>query len=186
LPPAIADQLPAESRRPPRGRHASRRAHAAPDDHHSHEQPRIAVLIPAHNEEERIADAIQGMWRQSRPPEIVVVVADNCTDATAEVAARNGAQVFHTHENRHKKAGGLNQALNWLLPYLTDYDLVLVQDADTVLNPEFIATAMATFSRRVGAVGGVFYGEPGGCARSARPGGPGGSAAATTATASRP
>jgi cellulose synthase/poly-beta-1,6-N-acetylglucosamine synthase-like glycosyltransferase len=124
--------------------------------------PRLAALIPAHNEQDRIAAAIQGLWNQSRPPDLVVVVADNCTDDTAAIAMAHGAQVFATHGNTHKKAGALNQAISWILPHLDDRDLLLVQDADTVLDPSFAETALATFNRKVGAVGGVFYGEDGG------------------------
>ncbi|WP_404817570.1 glycosyltransferase family 2 protein [Streptomyces resistomycificus] len=142
------------------GRHAARRAHAAPEQ--PGPEPRLAALIPAHNEQDRIAAAIQGLWNQTRPPDLVVVVADNCTDDTALVAEAHGAQVFHTQGNTHKKAGALNQAIAWMLPHLDDRDLLLVQDADTVLNPWFAETARATFNRRVGAVGGVFYGEEGG------------------------
>ncbi|WP_308117082.1 glycosyltransferase family 2 protein [Streptomyces guryensis] len=141
-------------------RHAARRAHAAPDEL---DRPlRLVVLIPAHNEEARIADAVQGLWRQTRRPDLIVVVCDNCTDATAEIAAAHGAQVFHTEGNTHKKAGALNQAIAWVLPHLEERDLLLVQDADTVLDPWFNETAMGTFNRKVGAVGGVFYGEEGG------------------------
>ncbi len=142
------------------GRHAARRAHAAPEN--PGPVPRVAALIPAHNEQDRIAAAIQGLWNQTRPPDLVVVIADNCTDDTALVAASLGAQVFHTQGNTHKKAGALNQAIAWMLPHLDDRDLLLVQDADTVLNPWFAETALATFNRRVGAIGGVFYGEEGG------------------------
>ncbi|OIJ69561.1 glycosyl transferase [Streptomyces mangrovisoli] len=120
------------------------------------------MLIPAHNEEDRVAAAIDGLWDQTRPPDLIVVVCDNCTDATAEIAAEHGAQVFHTQGNTHKKAGALNQAIAWLLPHLDDRDLLLVQDADTVLDPWFTETAEGTFNRKVGAVGGVFYGESGG------------------------
>jgi biofilm PGA synthesis N-glycosyltransferase PgaC len=143
-----------------RRRHAARRAHAAPEE--PGERPRLAVLIPAHNEADRIADAIEGLWSQTRRPDLVVVVADNCADDTAAVAAAHGARVFHTQDNTHKKAGALNQAIAWVLPHLDDRDLLLVQDADTVLNPGFVETALRTFNRKVGAVGGVFYGEAGG------------------------
>ncbi|MFF4015460.1 glycosyltransferase [Streptomyces sp. NPDC001843] len=122
----------------------------------------MAALIPAHNEQDRIAAAIDGLWKQARRPDLIIVVADNCTDDTATIAAALGAQVFHTRGNTHKKAGALNQAIAWVLPHLDDRDLLLVQDADTVLNPWFTETAMATFNRKVGAVGGVFYGEDGG------------------------
>lgn len=124
--------------------------------------PRLVVLIPAHNEQDRIAAAIRGLWRQTMRPDMIVVVADNCSDATAEIAERHGAVVFRTRDNAHKKAGALNQAIAWVLPRLGDRDIVLVQDADTVLSPRFAETAAGTFNRRVGAVGGVFYGEEGG------------------------
>ncbi|MFJ5305298.1 glycosyltransferase family 2 protein [Streptomyces sp. NPDC088350] len=125
-------------------------------------EPRLVVLIPAHNEADRIGAAIEGLWRQTRKPDLIVVVTDNCTDDTAAVAASHGAEVFATRGNTHKKAGALNQAIDWVLPHLDERDLLLVQDADTVLNPWFSETAVATFNRKVGAVGGVFYGEPGG------------------------
>lgn len=141
-------------------RHAARRAHAAPEEPPA--RPRLAVLIPAHNEADRIGAAIDGLRDQTRRPDLVVVVCDNCTDDTAEVAVAHGAQVFHTQGNTHKKAGALNQAIAWMLPHLDDRDLLLVQDADTVLDPTFAETALATFNRKVGAVGGVFYGEDGG------------------------
>jgi len=125
-------------------------------------EPRLVVLIPAHNEADRIGAAIEGLWRQTRKPDLIVVVTDNCTDDTAEVAASHGADIFATQGNTHKKAGALNQAIDWVLPHLDERDLLLVQDADTVLNPWFSETATATFNRKVGAVGGVFYGEQGG------------------------
>jgi biofilm PGA synthesis N-glycosyltransferase PgaC len=154
-------RLAAPDPRSPRPhRHAARRAHAAPDELDG--PTRLVALIPAHNEQDRIADAIQGLWRQTRRPELIVVVADNCTDATAEIAVAHGAQVFATQGNTHKKAGALNQAIAWVLPHLEERDLLLVQDADTVLSPWFSETAMGTFNRKVGAVGGVFYGEAGG------------------------
>ena len=42
----------------------------------------------------------------------MVVVADNCTDDTADIARKNGAEVFTTVGNTEKKAGALNQALS--------------------------------------------------------------------------
>ncbi|MGO4748712.1 glycosyltransferase, partial [Streptomyces sp. 2MCAF27] len=70
----------------PRRRPAPRARH-----HGTAAAPRILALIPAHNEAERIAAAIAALHRQDRPPHRIVVVADNCTDATAETAQANGA-----------------------------------------------------------------------------------------------
>ncbi|ANW16936.1 glycosyltransferase [Streptomyces clavuligerus] len=124
--------------------------------------PRIVALIPAHNEAERIAASLAALRRQQCPPHRVVVVADNCTDDTPGIARANGAAVFASRANRHKKAGALNQALDAVLHELAADDLVLVQDADTVLAPSFVASAIGAMDRTVGAVGGIFYGERGG------------------------
>lgn len=109
-----------------------------------------------------MAEAVAGLFEQSRPPDAVFVITDNCTDQTALAARRYGVEVFRTVGNARKKAGALNQAIAWVLPNLNDRDLILVQDADTVLDPNFVSHALNAFNRRVGAVGGVFYGESGG------------------------
>jgi glycosyltransferase involved in cell wall biosynthesis len=101
----------------------------------------ITVLIPAHNEEDQVADAIAGLRAQTRPVDKIIVVSDNSTDATEEVAARAGAEVYRTQGNMHKKAGALNQALREYLRNAGDEDQVLIQDADTVLVPRFVEVA---------------------------------------------
>jgi cellulose synthase/poly-beta-1,6-N-acetylglucosamine synthase-like glycosyltransferase len=122
----------------------------------------IVVLIPAHNEEDQIAAAIASLRAQERVPDLIVVCADNCTDATAERAAAAGAVVFETVANEHKKAGALNQALDIVLPELADTAAVLVMDADSFLVPTFVAAARRNLVEGVGGVGGVFTGRPGG------------------------
>ena len=122
----------------------------------------IVALIPAHNEEEQIGEAIRSLHEQASPPDVIVVCADNCTDGTAGVAMAAGADVFETVDNDHKKAGALNQALDVLLPELRGEDAVLVMDADSVLAPTFLAEAMRRLREGVGGVGGVFTGRPGG------------------------
>ncbi|MGW2343043.1 glycosyltransferase family 2 protein [Streptomyces sp. NPDC001661] len=123
----------------------------------------LVALIPAHNEQDRIVATLAGLYRQTVRPDRIVVVADNCTDRTARIAEYCGAEVFVPTNNKDKKAGALNQAMAPLIADLADEDLVLVQDADTVLNPEFVGCAVeAMEDATVGAVGGIFYGEPGG------------------------
>ena len=126
-------------------------------------KPRVIVLIPAHNEEGCIAGALRSVWAQSRPPDRGVVVADNCSDRTTEVARRWGAEVYETTGNTHKKAGALNQALGDILPDLQDEDAVLVMDADSFLDEGFIEHALRRLSRGGhGGVGGTFNGRAGG------------------------
>lgn len=123
----------------------------------------ITVLIPAHNEEGRIRATLAALFEQTRRPERVVVVADNCTDFTVNIARAWGVEVIKTVDNQLKKAGALNQALAQVLPGLGDNDAVLVMDADTMLATDFIETAVRqmTDDRALMAVGGQFYGEEG-------------------------
>jgi poly-beta-1,6-N-acetyl-D-glucosamine synthase len=101
----------------------------------------------------------------NRPPDRVIVVADNCTDDTVDIALQCGAEVFTTVENTHKKAGGLNQALTRMFETGIDVkDVVMVMDADSVIFPEFLRVAVEHLEADPAliAVGGIFYGEPGG------------------------
>jgi len=119
----------------------------------------LAALIPAHNEAATIVAAIRGLQAQTQAPDQIIVIADNCTDDTESLARGAGATVYATQDNTDKKAGGLNQTLALLLPTLEEDDLVFIQDADSVVVPEFLELALAALAdERVGAVGGIFRG----------------------------
>ena len=123
----------------------------------------ITVLIPAHNEEGSIKQTITSLLGQSHRPDRVVVVADNCTDSTVQIARRCGVKVLETLHNTHKKAGALNQALARILPAQGDNDLLMIMDADTELDAGFLEAAVRRFTddRALMAVGGLFYGAKG-------------------------
>ena len=126
-----------------------------------HGEVTITALIPAHNEEKLIEATILSLRNQDRQPERVIVVADNCTDRTVEIAKRLGVEIFESQDNQHKKAGALNQALNVLLPELGENDTVMVMDADTVLRQGLLKAAVKHFTddRGLSAIGGLFFGE---------------------------
>ena len=118
---------------------------------------RIAVLIPAHNEQDYISATIEGVLAQTRQADRIIVVANNCDDddGTAKVAGKyDGVEVMDLHGITGRKAGALNAALNALLPSLDDDDLVVCMDADTVIHPELIENAERHFEQdpRLGAV----------------------------------
>lgn len=123
----------------------------------------VTVLIPAHNEEASLPSTISSLLAQSRPPDRVIVVADNCTDSTPAIARLAGVELFESTDNSHKKAGALNQVLTRLLPAQADNDVVMVMDADTRLDDGFIEAAITRFTadRALMAIGGLFYGEEG-------------------------
>jgi len=134
-------------------------------------EPRVVALVPAHNEADTIELALTSLERQSRRPDLIIVIADNCTDATADVVGkRGGAMVVASSGNEHKKAGALNQILEQIMPELTDHDAVLVMDADSMLHEDFLRAALGrlggyTQMRRrvqIGGVGGTFHGGRGG------------------------
>lgn len=132
----------------------------------------LVALLPAHDEEATLPAALDSLAHQTRRPDRIIVVADNCTDRTEEVARAAGAEVFTTVGNTAKKAGALNQALDELLPTLEGDDLVLVMDADSLLDDTFLEVARGKLDgthplherhrRELGGVGGTFRGGPGG------------------------
>jgi cellulose synthase/poly-beta-1,6-N-acetylglucosamine synthase-like glycosyltransferase len=123
----------------------------------------ITVLVPAHNEAQRIGATLASLDAQTRRPDRVIVVADNCSDGTEAIARTAGAEIRVTVGNRNKKAGALNQALRDLLPTASHNAVIMVMDADTVLSRDFLEVADRLFTndRALLAVGGIFQGEPG-------------------------
>lgn len=125
---------------------------------------RIVVVLPAHNEEAALPRAVASVRAQDRPVQEIIVLADNCTDRTTDVAREQGCRVIETIGNTRQKAGALNQLLPQLIDELADTDLVMVTDADSTISPQFTATALNELRERpdAGAIGGVFHGDPGG------------------------
>lgn len=146
----------------PRRRYLERLRHSSPAPESS-ETVRVTVLVPAHNEEYSLPKTLTALSRQTRPPDRVIVVADNCTDRTAAIAIEMGYEAFETVGNTHKKGGALNQALARILPTATVRDVILVMDADTSLAPTFLEVGAAKLDAdaELAAVGGIFYGEDG-------------------------
>lgn len=123
----------------------------------------LIALVPAHNEQDCISAAIMGLKNQTIPPDKIIVVADNCTDDTKTQSLRHCVDVVETRGNIDKKAGALNQVLKVLLPAMNADSHILVTDADSVLDPDFIENALDTLKDPIyGGVGGTFRGDPGG------------------------
>ena len=125
---------------------------------------RVVALVPAHNEEATIEATIESLLTQIRPPDRVIVVCDNCTDRTQEVALACGAETYVTVDNHHMKAGGLNQALKLVIPTLAPIDMVICMDADSIVGENFISEAIKKFaeSEKLGGVSGTYIGKQGG------------------------
>jgi glycosyltransferase involved in cell wall biosynthesis len=68
-------------------------------------RPPVAVLIPAHNEALGIGATLRSIRAQIRSEDHIVVVADNCTDDTAEIARTEGADVVERHDASRRGKG---------------------------------------------------------------------------------
>ena len=113
---------------------------------------RYAALISARNEEGVIGELIESLKKQNYPADLldIYVVADNCTDGTAEAAQRAGAMVFRRF-NRVKVGKGY--ALDFLLKALAAdgrdrrYEGYFIFDADNIVDPNFVSEMNRTFDR---------------------------------------
>lgn len=92
----------------------------------------IVVLIPAHNEQDCIAETIEAALDQERPADRIVVIPNGCTDITAEIARRYPVTVMELPRLSHRKSQALNMAWN---EYGQEADIVITMDADTYLPP---------------------------------------------------
>ncbi len=80
--------------------------------------PRFVILLPAHNEELLLGAALNGLRHLDYPQDAVsvVVIADNCTDATARIARQSGALALERFDTeRIGKGYALEDTLNWLM-----------------------------------------------------------------------
>ncbi len=114
------------------------------------EDHRYAVMISARNESAVIADLIRSIKVQNYPQELIdiFVIADNCTDNTAEVAKESGATVIKRFND---KQIGKGYALDYGYQYIRErfgvrqYEAFFVFDADNVLDVNYFKEMNATF-----------------------------------------
>ena len=106
---------------------------------------KFLAIIPAHNEEAVVGNLIESLQKQNYPKNKydIIVIADNCTDKTKEVAESYGVKIFERHEEdpaKRTKGDALRLLLNTLLsdPKM-DYDAFCVFDADNIVDPNFIS-----------------------------------------------
>src|SRR6476659_6116793 len=102
----------------------------------------MVALVPAHNEAAGIGATIKALLAQSRPFDRIVVIGDNCSDDTVEIARGYAVDVVETEGNTHRKSGALNMA--WRC-FAQDADIVVTVDADTELAPNAAADWEAEF-----------------------------------------
>ena len=111
---------------------------------------RFAVLISAHNEENVISEALKSIFSVNYDKNYfdVFVIADNCTDSTADIAEKSGAVVWRRNNRLQTGKGyALKWALNRLYSYENKYDAVCIMDADNIMHEDFLTNINAEFNR---------------------------------------
>jgi biofilm PGA synthesis N-glycosyltransferase PgaC len=121
----------------------------APQDY----QPRVSIVIPAHNEERVLGQALAAATAIDYPDYEVVVVDDGSTDGTRRVVEpfvlKRRVRAVFKRQNQGKAL-----ALNDALPLLNG-EIVLVMDADAAPAPDLLRHMVPHFaSARVAAVTG--------------------------------
>ena len=111
---------------------------------------RFLILVPAHNEEELLPSLLNNLNQLDYPRSLIAVhvVADNCTDNTANLARQHGA-VVHERTNREKRGKGY--ALQWLLQQIwqsnVPHDAIVILDADSIVSENFLRVMDARLAR---------------------------------------
>jgi len=102
---------------------------------------KFMALIPAHNEAAVVGNLVESLKNQDYPKELydIYVIADNCTDNTAEIAKKAGAIVYERFDENKKTKGF---ALQWFLAQKIEedapYDAFCIFDADNVADKNFL------------------------------------------------
>jgi cellulose synthase/poly-beta-1,6-N-acetylglucosamine synthase-like glycosyltransferase len=107
---------------------------AAPPRPPTSRRPRLAVLVPAHNEAAGVASTIATVVSQLANGDRLLVVADNCADDTAAVAHKAGAEVIERYDQARR---GKGYALDFGVQHLrlAPPEVLIVVDADCVVHP---------------------------------------------------
>lgn len=121
----------------------------------------VAFVLPCHNEENDLGAALRSVIGQESTVDTILVVSDNSTDRTVEIARSAGVSVIETRGNTAKKAGALNTGIQYLMGrgYLPEF--VITGDGDTMYDDQFVKRAINVMNARpkLGVLSAVCYGK---------------------------
>lgn len=117
---------------------------------------KLSVIIPVYNEKSTIAEVIDQVNRVPIEKEIIVV-DDGSTDGTVEVINKKEHEITKVHLSRINFGKGA--AIRVGLTYVTG-DVVVIQDADTELNPQEYHRLLAEIERGADVVYGTRFLKP--------------------------
>lgn len=102
---------------------------------------RFALLVAAHNEETVIAQIIESLKEIDYPKDLydIFIIADNCTDRTAEIAKNYKVNVYERNATLKR---GKGYALEWMFSKIFNmpkkYDSIAIFDADNLVSKNFL------------------------------------------------
>ena len=112
---------------------------------------KVSVIVPAYNEEKYIEKCLESIINQEEKPSEIIVVDNNCTDKTAEIAQKFGARIVK-EENQgmiHARNAGFDNA---------KYEIIARTDADSILPRDWISKIKRSFTDKdLGALSGPVY-----------------------------
>lgn len=111
---------------------------------------KYAILIAARNEKNVIGNLLDSISKQDYPSDLITVfvVADNCTDNTAEIARAHGAYCYERFDDQHRTKGF---ALQFLLEKIEEdfgrqsFEGYFIFDADNLLKKDYITRMNEAF-----------------------------------------
>lgn len=108
---------------------------------------KAAIIIPAHNEENVIGETLGSLIPQLQQDDEIIVVADNCTDDTHNIASAFSVTVI---ERNNPENRGKGYALDFAVNHIKnkDFDVIIIIDADCIAEPScrdrLVAKAMSS------------------------------------------
>ncbi|MFW5835884.1 MAG: glycosyltransferase family 2 protein [bacterium] len=99
---------------------------------------RISAVIPCYNAERWIDDCLASVFKQTRPPDEVIVVDDGSTDASRERVASHNAEIRLLRTNRANAAGARNAGIG-----AATGDFIAFLDSDDYWHPHHLEVAEA-------------------------------------------
>lgn len=129
----------------------------------------ISIIIPAHNEESYLQDCLDSFVGQTQRPDELIVVDDNSSDTTFQLASDFGKAhdwikvLQHKSDDVHQPGAKVVQAFTFGLKHASDFDLVGKFDADIILPPNYFEQMRNHFQSnwKLGLCSGLLYIEKG-------------------------
>lgn len=112
--------------------------------------PNITILVPAYNEEENIKEKMDNLLEIDYPKEKrdIIFINDHSTDSTLEKANKYPIKIINL-EKREGKIKAINKGIE-----LAKTDIIVMTDADTILEKDSIKNLISYFNNKIGAVTG--------------------------------